>query len=240
VRGSEPRIDPCVRACARPGAPGGRGWARAVRSGAAGLATAAVLLAACGPSPTVHIPTPSASPTTPRTPRPSTGLPSPRSTASPEVIAPGVRVPSVALHAPHFTVSRQHPPPPGTPVSKVVADFLRDNYIENVALERADPRLLKYADGGRLLAAIRNRMVSSSRRRVVSIVDHFTSIQVGRKRDPNNARDVLALIVSGTEREIDRIATQVAPPRDSHFQSLFWCQWSRALGHYLLMDDATS
>lgn len=232
------RLRPPLRAMAAPprrtGAPR-RAWVCAVAG-----SLSVVAMAACGPAPAaVHIPgpAPTASPTRVRT---VLGAPErPATTATPMKIAPGVAAPASDVAPPRFTVSRRHPPPPGTPVSVVVADFLRDNYIENVAIERDDPRLLRYADGGRFLLAEQRAVAAGAQQglRGHAIRDRFTDIRVGTLVDPGRRQVAIAIYASGVEWRVAEIAGQLRR-EVYYFHDLFWCAQSQPRGPYLLVDSA--
>lgn len=215
-------------------------WVRASRGVGAVLLLAGSVMVSCGPAATVRIP-PAQSTGQATRPSPTASVRAQASsTDAPLVsVAPGVAAPAAELVAPRFTVSRQFPPPAGTPVGTVVADFIRDNYIENVALERADPRLLRYAVAGNLLAAMGSEIESNAGPRVTRIVDRFTAIVAGRKEDPNNSRVDIALIVSGVETESQMTSSGEHATTRSKFQELVWCEWVPRLANYLLVDAAT-
>ncbi len=215
-------------------------WVRASRGVGAVLLLAGSVMVSCGPAATVRIP-PAQSTGQATRPSPTASVRAQASsTDAPLVsVAPGVAAPAAELVAPRFTVSRQFPPPAGTPVGTVVADFIRDNYIENVALERADPRLLRYADGGNYLLAEQQLVLNEahSHTRLLRITDQFSAIEVGRKIDPGAPAVHLAVYVVGIETT--RKATPGGLSRVvSPFRDLFWCARNRLSSGYLIVDDA--
>ena len=199
------------------------------------------MLASCGPALAVHIPTARTHPRlTQGRGAASPPAPGPVARVTSIAVAPGVAVPPVALAAPRVTVSSRYPPPPGTSVATVVADFLRDNAIDNVALERGDASLLAYADGGRLLEALHAQLRSTHFRRPYKVTDRFSSIQVGGKKDPNSGRVSIALIVVGVEADSHFAASGKLITASFKLDEIVWCRWAPSMSRYLLVDDATS
>ncbi|MHB8313889.1 MAG: hypothetical protein ACYDD0_11440 [Candidatus Dormibacteria bacterium] len=163
--------------------------------------------------------------------------PKPATTA----LAPGVRVADSELQLPAYTVSVSHPLPSGVSAALVVKDVQIDNLLENIAIERQDPALLQYADSGDWLLAEKGEIASNQRQGLVvrSVRDTIDSIQAGFQVDPNNPRASAAVIVAGTEIEVELLADGKIHTRSTHFDVLEWLVWSAPNKRYLTCDTAS-
>lgn len=231
-----------ARSRARATAGPGRGGAGLGHQPASWLVWSGVglMLASCGPALAVHIPTARTHPRlTQGRGAASPPAPGPVARVTSIAVAPGVAVPPVALAAPRVTVSSRYPPPPGTSVATVVADFLRDNAIENVALERGDASLLAYADGGDFLRAEQQLVLQQVRlhRTPVRISDSFTTLEVGNKVDPGSPISTVAIYVAGLETTVARTPAGVTRAV-RRFADIFWCALSTDRHVYVIVDDA--
>ena len=168
------------------------------------------------------------------------GKPSPRSNLV--TIAPGVRVPKSQLALPAYSVSVSHPLPSGVSAQLVVKDAEMDNLIENIAIERQDPALLAYADTGAWLAAERGEIASdkSSHTAVLSITDSVTGVDVGFQPDPNDPSANAAIVIRGTERQVQRVGSGSSTTKVTAFDVIQWLQWDPRLGRFVLCDTASA
>ena len=165
--------------------------------------------------------------------------PTPKPATTP--LAPGVRVADSELQLPAYTVSVSHPLPSGVSAALVVKDVQIDNLLENIAIERQDPGLLQYADSGDWLLAEQGEIASNRRQGLVvrSVRDTIASIQAGFQVDPNNPRATAAVIVAGTEIEVQILANGKARTQSTHFDVLEWLAWSAPIHRYLTCDTAS-
>lgn len=201
------------------------GWGRSQRAVlSVGVGLMVVWTAACASAP-AKIPSASAKP-------------SPRATS----IAPGVSVNPTLLVLPPFTVSTTNPLPAGVSAKQVVRDVLIDNLIENAALEGGNAALLSYSDTGARLVSEQQEVATDTADdvAVIAIHDQITSIQVGRKQDPNDLAAQTATIVQGEEIEQQRKGTSAITRTSRTFQVLLWVVWSSTKARYLLCDTADS
>ena len=180
--------------------------------------------AGCGGGAPTRIPKPTAAHATP--------LP------TPVQLAPGVAVSPRQLTIPPYTISGAHPPPAGTPVRTVMLNLVEDNYIENIAIERANKSLLKFADAGALLSAEAATIASNQSKgiHVTSIVDHIASATVGSQQDPGLPGTTLAVILSGTEIAVHKVGAAAPVQQSLTFNVIVWLHESS--GKYLLVDLA--
>ncbi|MHB1623780.1 MAG: hypothetical protein ACYCTZ_00365 [Candidatus Dormibacteria bacterium] len=143
---------------------------------------------------------------------------------------------------PAFTVSTSHPLPSGVSAELVVKDVQIDNLLENIAIERQDPGLLQYADSGDWLAAVRGEIGKNKVKgvAVVSVTDKVASVQAGFQTDPSNPDATVAVIVAGSEVEVERLASGEVTTKTTRFDVLRWLVWSASAGRYLTCDTASS
>jgi len=157
-------------------------------------------------------------------------------------LAPGLRVAKAQLALPPYSASTSNPLPAGVSAKTVVEDVQVDDLIENVAIERQQPALLKYADSGDWLASEQGEISQNKRAGTVilSIVDRFTSISVGFRTDPNESDARAAVILQGTETRRQRSGQGVDSERSTAFDVLQWLVWAPSLKRYLTCDTASS
>ena len=196
-------------------------WGRSRRA-ALGLGSGMALLgmAACS-SPPAKIPA--------ATPTPS---------SAPTSIAPGVSVSPAELALPPYSVSISNPLPAGVSATRVVRDFVADDLIENLAIERGDANLLPYADSGGMLTIDESTIGAerSTKTRFISIEDSVERLAVGRQQDPNDPLAVVALNVEGVERTTTRDARGAEAHKVVDFHVIIWMIWSPPLQKYLRCD----
>jgi hypothetical protein len=157
-------------------------------------------------------------------------------------LAPGVRVKKAQLALPSYSVSTSYPLPSGVSAKTVVEDVQIDDLIENVAIERQQPGLLKYADSGDWLGAIQREITQDRTQdlKVISITDNVTSIQAGYQVDPSNSAAKAAVIVQGSEVEVERLSDGKRHTKTSSFDVLRWLLWTAAISRYLTCDTGSS
>jgi hypothetical protein len=157
-------------------------------------------------------------------------------------LAPGVRVKKAQLALPSYSVSTSYPLPSGVSAKTVVEDVQIDDLIENVAVERQQPGLLKYADSGDWLASEQGEISQNKKvgTVVLSIVDRFTSISVGFRTDPNDSGASAAVILQGIETRRQRSGQGVDSEKSTTFDILQWLVWAPSLKRYLTCDTASS
>lgn len=157
-------------------------------------------------------------------------------------LAPGVRVKKAQLALPSYSVSTSYPLPSGVSAKTVVEDVQIDDLIENVAVERQQPGLLKYADSGDWLGAIQQEITQDRTQdlKVISITDNVTSIQAGYQVDPSNSAAKAAVIVQGSEVEVERLSDGKRHTKTSSFDVLRWLLWTAAISRYLTCDTGSS
>jgi hypothetical protein len=157
-------------------------------------------------------------------------------------LAPGVRVKKAQLALPSYSVSTSYPLPSGVSAKTVVEDVQIDDLIENVAIERQQPALLKYADSGDWLASEQGEISQNKKvgTVVLSIVDRFTSISVGFRTDPNDSGASAAVILQGIETRRQRSGQGVDSEKSTTFDVLQWLVWAPSLKRYLTCDTASS
>lgn len=169
----------------------------------------------------------------------------PRASPSPKpamtLLAPGVRVANSELQLPAYTVSVSHPLPAGVSAALVVKDVQIDNLLENIAIERQDPALLQYADSGDWLVALRGEISQNEAKgiAVVSVTDRVSSAQAGFQPDPSNSAATAAVIVVGSEVEVERLSSGAVTTKTTKFDVLRWLIWSTVNGRYLTCDTAS-
>jgi hypothetical protein len=153
-----------------------------------------------------------------------------------------VRVKKAQLALPSYSVSTSYPLPSGVSAKTVVEDVQIDDLIENVAVERQQPGLLKYADSGDWLASEQGEISQNKKvgTVVLSIVDRFTSISVGFRTDPNDSGASAAVILQGIETRRQRSGQGVDSEKSTTFDILQWLVWAPSLKRYLTCDTASS
>jgi hypothetical protein len=157
-------------------------------------------------------------------------------------LAPGLRVDKGKLALPPYSVSTSYPLPAGVSSKTVVEDVQIDDLIENVAIERQQPALLKYADSGDWLASEQGEISQNKKvgTVILSIVDRFTSISVGFRTDPNDSGASASVILQGMETRRQRSGHGGDSEKSTPFDVLQWLVWAPSVKRYLTCDTASS
>jgi hypothetical protein len=157
-------------------------------------------------------------------------------------LAPGVRVKKAQLALPSYSVSTSYPLPSGVSAKTVVDDVQIDDLIENVAVERRQPGLLKYADSGDWLASEQGEISQNKKvgTVVLSITDSVSDVVVGAEKDPEDSQANTAAVVTGTETRITRHANHHNATSTQAFDALLWLLWSPTQNRYKVCDTAAS
>jgi hypothetical protein len=157
-------------------------------------------------------------------------------------LAPGLRVAKAQLALPPYSASTSNPLPAGVSAKTVVEDVQVDDLIENVAIERQQPALLKYADSGDWLASEQGEISLNKQAGtvVLSITDSVSDVVVGAENDPQDSQANTVAVVTGTETRITRQANHHNSTSTKAFDALLWLLWSPTQNRYKVCDTAAS
>jgi hypothetical protein len=157
-------------------------------------------------------------------------------------LAPGVRVAKAQLTLPPYSTSTTYPLRAGTSAKTLVEDVQIDDLIENIAIERGRPSLLNYADSGAWLVAIQQEIAQdrAQKLKVISVTDEVSSMQAGYEVDPSNPAASAAVIVQGSEVDVERLSSGKLHTKTTMFDVLRWLVWSPSTFRYLTCDTGSS